>query len=95
MKSLANNFRGSEVAKDLFTQTLLQSLDLETIRRTMALDPRLSAFLDNMQSSHCCQDGHCERPDLYEATLRYPGDLYVFTGEKDLQTAPGEALTLK
>lgn len=48
-----------------------------------------------MKADPGCRDGHCERGPSYAAAASFPGPVYAFTGELDLQTRPREALALK
>ncbi|MDD2805793.1 MAG: hypothetical protein PHV33_09570 [Elusimicrobiales bacterium] len=52
-------------------------------------------FVDALRKSRFCSDGHCERGPSYSAAASFPGPVYAFTGELDLQTRPREALALK
>ena len=71
------------------------SVTIEEIRTHMAKDKKLADFIAGIRSSKFCQDGHCDRPPLYDETLKFSGVLHVFTGQLDLQTVADEALTLQ
>lgn len=70
-------------------------VSIEDIRAKILADPRLSDFIDRIRDSRFCEDGHCSRKPIYKETLKFPGNIYIFTGELDLQTRANEALTLK
>lgn len=52
-------------------------------------------LVDNLKKSPFCRDGHCGRGPSYAVAASFPGPVYAFTGELDLQTRPAEALALK
>lgn len=71
-----------------------KQITIAEIRKTLASDPQITKVVADVRNSKFCKDGHCERPLIYEDTLKFSGDIFVFTGELDLQTRADEARTL-
>jgi len=65
------------------------------IEKYLLGEAQRNKITDSVKNSVWCSDGHCDRGPLYEETAALPQDLYVFTGELDLQTLPEETRRLE
>ncbi|HCC47982.1 MAG TPA: hypothetical protein DEQ38_07710 [Elusimicrobia bacterium] len=84
------------VWKGSFTWTFAEGQERVSLAEISAyLRETRQPFIENLKKSPFCLDGHCERGPSYAVAASFPGPVYAFTGELDLQTRPREALALK